>query len=373
MGTNALVNLTTGTANTAAGSHALGSTTEGSNNSAFGLNALLFNTTGEFNTANGYVALQFNSTGSFNTATGAVGLGSNSTGSYNTAIGSVALVFNTTGNYNSANGFQALYSNSTGNANTAQGANALFGNTTGIRNVAVGYAALRDNSTGKSNTAIGWYAGRRTTGNDNILIAHRGITGESQTMRLGTPGTPGVVSSGITRAFIAGVRGVATGLAGTTVLVDSKGQLGTISSSRRFKNDIQPMADASERLQKLRPVTFRYNEPNAAGEHPIQYGLIAEEVAEVFPELVVRNEDGQPESVAYHVLPTLLLNELQKVNQLNQQNAERLALLQSRLTMQESQQAELSALKQELAEVKQLLAAIQPEMQKAQLAMRQQD
>jgi hypothetical protein len=136
-------------------------------------------------------------------------------------------------------------------------------------------------------------------------------------MRIGTQGSAGVVGSGVTRTFIAEINGVKTDLTGTAVVVDANGQLGTMSSSRRYKQDIQPMAEASERLLKLRPFTFRYKQPNALGEKPIQYGLIAEEVAEVLPELVVLNKDGQPESVAYHLLPSLLLNELQKEHRLN--------------------------------------------------------
>jgi hypothetical protein len=112
--------------------------------------------------------------------------------------------------------------------------------------------------------------------------------------------------------YISGITGVATGLTGASVLVDANGQLGTISSSRRYKEDIEPMGDASERLFKLRPVKFHYKKPDANGDKPIQYGLIAEEVADVFPELTVFNKEGQPETVAYHLLAGLLLNELQK-------------------------------------------------------------
>jgi len=189
-------------------------------------------------------------------------------------------------------------------------------------------------------------------------------------MRLGVKGTAGVAGSGITRTFIAGIQGRTTGLAGSAVLIDANGQLGTISSSRRYKKDIEAMADASERLQQLRPVKFHYKQPDATGEHPIQYGLIAEEVAEVFPELVVRDEKGQPEAVAYHLLPALLLNELQKEHRLNRQHAEQLALLQKQLTAQVSQLAELNDLKQQLAEVKELLAALQPQAKVLQVAQR---
>ena len=387
MGTNALLNLTDGTYNTAVGFYALGANTTGTSNTAAGLYALGGNTTGGYNTAAGFYALAANTTGSLNTATGYSALRNNTTGLQNTATGFYALWSNTsgfnntaagfyalagnmTGNFNTAVGLSALVSNSEGHANTALGSDALYSNSTGRNNVAIGSSALLDNTTGRNNTAIGWYAGRRTTGNDNILIANKGVAGESQTMRLGVKGTAGVAGSGITRTFIAGIQGRTTGLAGSAVLIDANGQLGTISSSRRYKKDIEAMADASERLQQLRPVKFHYKQPDATGEHPIQYGLIAEEVAEVFPELVVRDEQGQPETVAYHLLPALLLNELQKEHRLNQQNAEQLALLQKQLTAQASQLAEVNALKQQLAEVKELLAALQPQAKVLQVAQR---
>ena len=356
--------------NTAMGTIALLNLTDGYYNTATGYAALYGNTTGSWNTATGYDALATNTTGSYNTATGFFALLDNTTGNYNTAAGYYALAGNTTGNFNTAAGLNALVSNTEGHANTASGSDALYSNTTGRNNVAIGSSALLDNTTGRNNTAIGWYAGRRTTGNDNILIANKGVAGESQTMRLGVKGTAGVAGSGITRTYIAGIQGRTTGLAGSAVLIDANGQLGTISSSRRYKKDIEAMADASERLQQLRPVKFHYKQPDATGEHPIQYGLIAEEVAEVFPELVVRDEQGQPETVAYHLLPALLLNELQKEHRLNQQHAEQLALLQKQLTAQASQLAEVNALKQQLAEVKELLAALQPQAKVLQVAQR---
>ncbi len=386
MGTDALKSFLNGFRNTASGYQALYYNTTGIDNTASGAGALLGNTTGNNNTASGFSALENNSTGSFNTAFGSSALANNYSGSYNTACGAQALpggrgnantasgyqaLFNSkTGSYNTASGYQALANDTSGDVNTAHGGNALFNNVTGMRNVAVGYSALFNNTEGRSNTAIGAYAGRRITGNDNVDVANTGFTGESQTMRLGTQGSEGVISSGVTRTFIAGINGVATGRAGTAVMVDSKGQLGTISSSRRYKEDIQPVADAGERLLKLRPVEFRYKQADASGEHPIQFGLIAEEVAEVFPELVILNEDGQPETIAYHMLPALLLNELQNEHRLNQQQSERLSLQERQLAAQESQLAEVSALKQQLAEVKELLAALQPRAKELQAAMR---
>ena len=345
MGTNALLNLTNGSENTATGYNALLNNTTGYQNTAMGSNTLRANTTGYFNSATGFTALYSNTSGSYNTADGAYALFYNTTGYGNTGLGVFALVSNTTGVYNTAVGYNALSVNGAGgNANTAVGSEALYNNSTGRNNVAVGKSAMYENLTGRNNIAIGWYAGRRTDGNDNILIAHKGVAGESQTMRLGVKGTAGVAGSGITRTYIAGIKGVTTGLAGSAVLIDANGQLGTISSSRRYKQDIQAMADASERLQKLRPVKFHYKQADATGERPIQYGLIAEEVAEVFPELVVRDERGQPETVAYHLLPVLLLNEIQRAHAVIDAQAGRIAAL-------EAQTAELTQLKKELAEM----------------------
>ena len=339
-------------------------------NTAMGSSALGSLTTGYYNTASGYAALSSNTTGNSNTASGSYALAVNTTGNYNAASGDAALYFNMTGDSNSAFGTWALYYNMAGNANTAQGGSALYYNSTGIRNVAVGYRAMFENVEGRNNTAIGAYAGRRINGNDNIAIANSGVASESQTLRLGTQGSEGVIYSGITRTFIAGINGVTTSRAGTMVMVDSKGQLGTISSSRRYKQDIQPMADASEKILQLRPVKFRYKQPDAAGEQPIQYGLVAEEVAEVFPELVVLNEDGQPETVAYHQLPALLLNELKKEHELNQRHTEQLALQERKLAAQEAQLAEVTTLKQQLSEVKELLATLQLQSRDMQVAQR---
>ncbi len=352
-----------GNANTAMGTSALFNLTDGFANTASGYAALFANTTGYDNAATGYAALNLNTTGTANTATGSLALSSNTTGDSNSAFGYGALNTSSIGSFNSAFGYGAMSGNMTGSYNTAQGSSAAFNNLTGRRNVAVGFRALQENTAGHGNTAIGTYAGQHTTGNDNVLVANRGMAGESQTMRLGVKGTAGVVGSGVIRTYIAGIKGVTTGLAGSQVLIDANGQLGTISSSRRYKEDIQNMADASDRLLELRPVTFRYKQADATGEHPMQYGLIAEEVAEVFPELVIPNEAGQPETVAYHLLPSLLLNEVQKEHRLIQQQAEQLAA-------QASQLAEVSELKRQLAEVQELLAHLQSQTKEEQVAMK---
>jgi endosialidase-like protein len=228
------------------------------------------------------------------------------TGGANTAVGFQALGASD-GFLNTATGFFALRDNLLGEANTATGASALVKNTTGEINTAVGALALERNTTGSGNVALGHEAGsNNVSGNDNIYIGNRGLD-ESATIRIGSTATQ-------TRAFVAGIRGVTTAGAAIPVLIDNSGQLGTISSSQRTKEAIEPMGEASRGLGRLRPVTFRYREATADGTRPRQYGLIAEEVAEVYPDLVAYTSDGQPETVLYHVLPALLLNELQELH-----------------------------------------------------------
>jgi hypothetical protein len=358
-----------GSGNTAMGTDALASLTDGFSNTASGSEALGSNTTGAANSAFGSLALNSNTSGANNTAVGRQALLLNDTGNANVAIGVDALFGNTTGGSNTATGFSALNLNTSGSANTATGFLALVSNSTGIRNVGIGYTALRDNATGRNNTAIGWAAGQRTTGNDNVLIAHRGVIDESQTMRLGTRGSEGVPGSGVTRTFIAGVRGVTTSRPGIPVLIDASGQLGTISSSRRHKQEIQAMADASDRLLQLRPVRFHYTDADGSGERPVQYGLIAEEVAEVFPELVFLDEAGQPETVGYHLLPTLLLNELQKEHEQNRAQSEQLARQEKQLAEQALQLTEMRLLKEKLEAIEKLVSNLQPSSKDVQLAM----
>jgi hypothetical protein len=296
----------TGSVNTATGHEALPSNTQGDGNTATGAYALLSNTMGNSNTAIGYNALRASTITSYNTATGAGAL-RNAIGSYNTANGYQAL-YNSTGAWNTAVGSQALFNLQDGDNNVAVGHTALHEMQDGGDNVAVGRGALYYTE-GDNNVAVGRYAGYLSQGSNNIYLG-TGVAGgnESSTMRLGT---------GISRTFISGIRGKA--LTDTLhVVIDPAGQLGTVlppPSSRRYKEDIRDMADASRRLLQLRPVTFRYTQAYDDGANRIQFGLIAEEVAEVFPELVVQNADGRPETVHYETLNVLLLNELQKQQQ----------------------------------------------------------
>lgn len=307
MGKSALASLTTGTWNTAAGAGVLQATTDGNANTAAGVAALSGNTRGHANNAFGVFALANNTTGSENDAVGNEALRFNVTGWYNAAIGSLALTQNTTGDYNAASGYRALAENRQGSNNAAHGAFALNAND-GIDNAALGAYALFDNVSGFRNVAVGFQAGYAVTGSDNITIGgdNEGKAAENGVIRLGTKAYQ-------KKAFVAGISGVKTGLAtAKTVFIDSNGQLGTIKSSRIYKEDIQPMGGVSERLLKLRPVTFRYKEPYDDGSKPVEFGLIAEDVAEVFPELVVNGAEGKPETVRYDLVATLLLNEFEK-------------------------------------------------------------
>ncbi len=258
------------------------------------------------NTFLGANAGNFTMTGFFNTATGSNALSSNTSGSGNTGSGLNALYSNTTGFNNTATGSGALLGNTTGANNTAGGFNALYANTTGYRNTAIGSGALFNNTTGVLNIAIGDSAGLNlTTGNNNIDIGNLGAAAESNTIRIGTQGTQ-------TNTFIAGISSVPLAFS-APVAITSFGQLGVAVSSRRYKFDIGDMGNATEGLMRLRPVTFRYL---AHGENaPLQYGLIAEEVAEVYPELVTRNKDGEVDAVMYQFLAPMLLNEVQKQHQ----------------------------------------------------------
>jgi len=264
-----------------------------------------------------------NTTGYSNTATGYNALHSTTDGYFNTASGVAALYSNARGYANTATGADALFSNTSGRWNTANGADALFSNSTGAYSTALGYQALY-RSKGSRNLALGIQAGSNLTSGDfNIYLGHTGFASESSTMRLGQVNSQ-------TRTFIAGIAGVP--ISGAQVTINSAGQLGILPSSARYKRDIQTMGARSQGMHQLRPVTFRYKH-DPQGQR--QYGLIAEEVAKVYPELVVRGTKGEVESVQYHELIPLLLNEVQ-----HQQQA---------LTTQAQQ---LSAQSQELAELK---------------------
>jgi hypothetical protein len=321
----------------------------GGANTGFGVGPLNANTTGRANSAFGNVALGHNTTGSLNSAFGRYALFANTTGGRSTAVGAYALGLNRTGSFNSAVGYLALFYNDAGSSNSAFGAYAIHDNSTGYDNSAVGFEALRKNTTGRRNVAVGRFAGgNQTTGSDNIYLANTGVAAESATIRVGCPA--GLCASGATphtSAFIAGIRGTTTSNADAIpVLIDSAGQLGTVSSSRSVKKDIHDMGDATARLLDLRPVTFRYKQEQTlpdGREVPPEYGLVAEEVAEVFPDLVVYDEKGQPFTVKYHEMAPMLLNEMKKQQRTieaqrleNQAQQQEIAALTARLSRLEA-------------------------------------
>ena len=317
-GAGSLFSNTTGTANAALGTFTLFNNSTGSFNTATGEQALFANTTGTENTANGVFALSVNTDGSFNTGIGAFAL-SNNTGSENTAMGVSALSSNTAGG-NTAMGANALRQNTTGFQDTAVGHSALTDNTEGSFNTAIGASTLAlntgdgntacgnvalFNNTGSNNTALGNIAGTNLTfGDNNIDIGYNvgGVAGESNTIRIG--------NSDITNTFISGISGT-NSPGGVAVFCNSDGKLGVISSSARFKEDIKPMDEASEVILALKPVSFRYKQEIDPQRIP-QFGLVAEEVEKVNPDLIVRDREGKPQTVRYEQINAMLLNEFLK-------------------------------------------------------------
>ena len=312
--------------NTAEGTDALFSLATGTNNTAIGFDALYSNTTGDSNTATGSQALLSNTTGVRNTANGFAALNSNTTGERNTATGRAAMVNNTTGNNNTADGHDALFSNTTAIRNTASGSFALFSNTTGNSNTAAGYDALLNNTTGVGNIALGNFAGSNlTTGDNNIDIGNVGIADEANTIRIGTVGTQ-------TAIYVAGIMGKTVPMS-TPVFVNANGQLGTPTSSARFKDRIKPMDKASEAILALKPVTFRYKKELDPKGVP-QFGLVAEQVEKVNPDLVVRDANGKVYSVRYEAVNAMLLNEFLKEHKKVEEQQKEIAALAAQLKEQ---------------------------------------
>jgi hypothetical protein len=313
-----------------------------------GANRFIHNS-GIANTFIGDLSGNFAMSGSFNTAVGSATLGGNTTGNDNTAIGSGALGGNSTGNNNTASGAGALNGNTTGTDNTASGVNALTNNTAGSGNTASGAFALSSNTTGGNNIAVGSNAGSNlTTGSNNIHIGNAGFAAETGTIRIG--------GASQSRTFISAIRGVTTGFANAAIVfIDSDGQLGTVSSSRRFKDDVADMDAASSALMKLRPVTFHYKADKNPSGRAVQYGLIAEEVADVYPGLVARSADGHIETVMYQFLPSMLLNEYQKQQRAIHAQSELLARQTTRIAELErdrgAQLARIDALERQAEDI----------------------
>ena len=308
--------------NTAEGQDALFSLTNGTSNTANGFSALKANTNGDRNTANGTYALFTNVTGSENTATGYAALFFNR-GSGNTANGIGALHSNATGANNTANGQRALYDNFSGSKNTANGSGALGNNTMGDNNTADGFQALVNNSTGSFNIALGNAAGSGVRTADDVICI-------------------GAVGADVSHSCYIGNIFNQSSPSGLAVFVNSDNKLGTIMSSRRFKEDIKPMDKASEAILALQPVTFRYKkdfDPTGIA----QFGLVAEDVAKVNPDLVVRDKEGKPYSVRYDQVNAMLLNEFLKEHRNNEQQVATIAQLKQEFAEQRTQIEALTA------------------------------
>ena len=311
------------------------------------------------NTAEGQNALFSLTSGGYNTAVGFFSLRSDTASSFNTAVGAGTLLANTADN-NTATGVGALLSNSTGEASTANGVFALISNTTGIENTAVGYKALYSNSTGAKNIALGWLAGQDlTTGDYNIDIGNFGVAGESGAVRIGTTGVH-------TTTYLAGIAGQTVGAGGSTCYVDNDGKLGVFLSARRFKTDIADMRNASEALLALRPVTFHYK-PELDKTCIPQFGLVAEEVAEVNPDLVTHDAKGELSTVRYEAINAMLLNEFLKEHRTVQEQKAMISQLKSMVERQEAtnaqQQEQIKALAAGLQKVSAQLEANRPAAQ----------
>jgi uncharacterized coiled-coil protein SlyX len=358
-GTKALLSQTTGGYNAAIGWLSLESLTTGSFNTGVGAGTLALNN-GDENTATGAGALLFHATGNANTANGAFALFSDTSGQANTATGAQALFNNTTGGFNTATGFSALFSNTTGGGNTAIGPTALNNNIDGINNTAVGISALAANTSGSNNVALGLLAGaQQTTGSNNVYIGAQieGTAGESDA------------------CYIASIFNQ-TSSSGIPVLINSNNKLGTTTSSKRFKEEIKPMAKTSEMILALKPVTFRYKkEIDPAGTS--QFGLVAEEVEKVNPDLVVRDKEGKPYSVRYDQVNAMLLNEFLKEHRKVDAQDRRLggqeatiAELKSIITQQQkAMEAVTAQLKEQAAQIQKVSAQTEISRSTAQVVV----
>jgi hypothetical protein len=368
VGAYALASNTSGINNTATGYQSLFANTVGTNDVADGSGALYSNTVGYRNTAVGFQALSSNTVGNANTAVGEEALLANTRGSANTASGSYALRFNTNGMNNTADGYQALGYNTNGDGNTAVGYSALIDNAYGSDNTAVGEYSLSANTSGSENTAVGHNAlfnlisgfgnialglgagSSITGGSNNIVIGNNGTSSDNNVIRIGTLGTQ-------TNTFIAGIFG--TPVSGSSVTVNSAGQLGVLPSSQRFKQNIHAMADASDVLLALQPVTFQYK-PDIDPRGLSQFGLIAEQVEKVDPDLVVHDQQHGVFTVRYEAVNAMLLNEFLKQHKtVVEQNAEIQRLNEKMETGSQNSENRMQKLESENAELKQRLAALE--------------
>ena len=337
-GGSSLKSNTSGTANCAFGYTSMFSNITGSNNSSFGYSSMSQNL-GSDNTAFGSQSLKDNISGNSNTCVGAYA-GTNNLADANTCVGAYALLSNTTGISNDAYGFESLYSNTTGNQNTAVGFRALKLNLTGGNNVAIGSYVL-EKSLSNNNTAIGHVSGQNlTTGNSNVFVgtqAGQSITTGSNNILIGVgvTGSAAALSNAIeiglsqTTCNIKGIRGVTTATAAINVLVSTTGQLGTVSSRRELKENISLIDETYNHnvVMGLRANRFSMKSDES---HLLTYGLIVDEVAEVEPDLVALDMDGNQETVYYNSIPILLLAEIQRLNKIIDGLSARILLLENK-------------------------------------------
>ena len=345
-GCSALNALTSGAGNTGLGWYALYGNTTGNFNTGVGAGALVLNN-GNSNTATGAAALLLNTSGAQNTAVGTDAMVYNDTGSGNTAVGAFSFFSNTTGFQNNAFGVRALYNHVTGSFNNAFGGLALDSDTSGTSNNAFGDGSLGSNISGSNNTAVGDLALNSSNGDyntalgsgagtdpgivsNNIYIGDSGFPGDTNVISIG-----GIPASGTNyeNTYIGGIYGAT--VQDRAVYVSSDGHLGTLMSSRRYKEEIKPMEKASEALFELKPVTFRYKQ-QIDPSHKLSYGLIAEEVAKISSDLVSPDKEGKPQAVRYEAVNAMLLNEFLKEHTKVQE-------LESRLAQQEEQIESLTA------------------------------
>jgi hypothetical protein len=254
------------------------------------------------------------------------------------AIGGNALLGNSYGFGNSALGASALAANTVGNNNTATGKAAMLSNTTASNNTATGFQALLSNIEGEGNTAIGIYALSYSTGNYSTALgegAGIGVTTADNVICIGTAGAN--VSDS---CYIGNIAGKTVGLGGSACYVGNDGKLGVFLSSRRFKTDIADMDNASAALPALRPVTFHYK-PELDKTGIPQFGLIAEEVEAVNPDLVVHDKEGKVSTVHYGAVNAMLLNEFLKEHKTVQEQANTSSIVKVNSARQEATIARL--------------------------------
>jgi len=320
------VSANTGTANSCVGYNSFFNIASGGNfNQTLGYEALLYGAGCTKNVAIGHRALYGNGTNHDSSSN--IGIGDSSlykittTSTGNIAIG-VEAMYNSTASLNvCAIGYHSCRAMTTALYSVALGYQSLASITTASYSTAIGYNSLWQ-ATGEKNTCIGANSGYTiTTGTKNIMIGNSADvdTGaRTNNINIGGTTTPayddtiqiGFSTTSSQKCYIDGIYGITT-ISGTTnsVLISATGQLGTISSLKSKKRDIRTMGNYSARIHKLEPVLFKWK-PEVCNTDAQQWGLIADEVNEIFPELARHDKDGNLCSVAYHELTPLILNEV---------------------------------------------------------------